>query len=151
MYIINSARNCISSRQSLVYHQADYYTHLRCDDIQPLRADEIQCAQHIDDIPSLSAWIKKSLFRKQGFFGADNGNRYGATVAPTRPRRQKQSTGLFSSASLPPVRFPFLLHKKTTMAGSFRHLPGRFLERTTGIEPAWPAWEAGVLPLNYVR
>ena len=26
-----------------------------------------------------------------------------------------------------------------------------FLERVTGIEPAWPAWEAGVLPLDYTR
>jgi hypothetical protein len=25
------------------------------------------------------------------------------------------------------------------------------LERTTGIEPAFSAWEADVLPLNYVR
>ncbi len=24
-------------------------------------------------------------------------------------------------------------------------------ERATGIEPAYPAWEAGVLPLNYAR
>ncbi len=26
-----------------------------------------------------------------------------------------------------------------------------FLERMTGIEPALPAWEAGVLPMNYIR
>lgn len=25
------------------------------------------------------------------------------------------------------------------------------MERVTGIEPALPAWEAGVLPLNYTR
>ena len=25
------------------------------------------------------------------------------------------------------------------------------VERMTGIEPALPAWEAGVLPLNYIR
>jgi hypothetical protein len=25
------------------------------------------------------------------------------------------------------------------------------MERVTGIEPAYPAWEAGVLPLNYTR
>ena len=24
-------------------------------------------------------------------------------------------------------------------------------KRMTGIEPAYPAWEAGVLPLNYIR
>lgn len=27
----------------------------------------------------------------------------------------------------------------------------RFLERVKGIEPSYPAWEAGVLPLNYTR
>ena len=27
----------------------------------------------------------------------------------------------------------------------------RMLERVTGIEPAYPAWKAGVLPLNYTR
>ena len=25
------------------------------------------------------------------------------------------------------------------------------LERVTGIEPAWPAWKAGALPLSYTR
>ena len=24
-------------------------------------------------------------------------------------------------------------------------------ERATGIEPAWPAWKAGTLPLSYAR
>ena len=27
----------------------------------------------------------------------------------------------------------------------------RFLERVKGLEPSYPAWEAGVLPLNYTR
>src|SRR5258708_30022660 len=27
----------------------------------------------------------------------------------------------------------------------------RRLERATGIEPAWPAWKAGTLPLSYAR
>ena len=25
------------------------------------------------------------------------------------------------------------------------------MKRMTGIEPAYPAWEAGVLPMNYIR
>ena len=25
------------------------------------------------------------------------------------------------------------------------------MERAMGIEPTWPAWKAGVLPLNYAR
>jgi hypothetical protein len=25
------------------------------------------------------------------------------------------------------------------------------MERVTGIEPAWPAWKAGALPLSYTR
>ena len=28
---------------------------------------------------------------------------------------------------------------------------GIIVERATGIEPVWPAWKAGVLPLNYAR
>jgi hypothetical protein len=28
---------------------------------------------------------------------------------------------------------------------------GAFLERVMGIEPTYPAWKAGVLPLNYTR
>ena len=29
--------------------------------------------------------------------------------------------------------------------------PQRPVERVTGIEPAWPAWKAGALPLSYTR
>jgi hypothetical protein len=28
---------------------------------------------------------------------------------------------------------------------------GFVMERVTGIEPAWPAWKAGALPLSYTR
>ncbi len=28
---------------------------------------------------------------------------------------------------------------------------GQLVERVTGIEPAWPAWKAGALPLRYTR
>jgi hypothetical protein len=28
---------------------------------------------------------------------------------------------------------------------------GETVERVTGIEPAWPAWKAGALPLSYTR
>ena len=28
---------------------------------------------------------------------------------------------------------------------------GNSAERVTGIEPAWPAWKAGALPLSYTR
>ena len=28
---------------------------------------------------------------------------------------------------------------------------GGRVERVTGIEPAWPAWKAGALPLSYTR
>ena len=43
MYIINSARNCISSKRSFVYHHCEslWYT-LKRDDIQSWRTDEIQ-------------------------------------------------------------------------------------------------------------
>src|SRR3954454_1308148 len=44
--------------------------------------------------------------------------------------------------------------------GPFRTSPGGltgpvdlrfYVERVTGIEPAWPAWKAGALPLSYTR
>ena len=31
------------------------------------------------------------------------------------------------------------------------HFEGKSVERVTGIEPAWPAWKAGALPLSYTR
>ena len=67
-YCINSAKNCISSKRSFVYHQADRNTHLRCDEIQRRLAafDDIQPTA--DDIPSLSAWIKKSSFQRTRIF-----------------------------------------------------------------------------------
>jgi hypothetical protein len=40
---------------------------------------------------------------------------------------------------------------------SFSRRPDRSIdlrkrvERVTGIEPAWPAWKAGALPLSYTR
>jgi hypothetical protein len=42
--------------------------------------------------------------------------------------------------------------RSTSIGDWFAHLvPGRVLERMTGIEPALSAWEADVLPLNYIR
>lgn len=32
-----------------------------------------------------------------------------------------------------------------------RRLPDKNKERVMGIEPTYPAWKAGVLPLNYTR
>src|SRR5437588_9675246 len=37
------------------------------------------------------------------------------------------------------------------LADSFNRTPAQRLERATGIEPAWPAWKAGTLPLSYAR
>ena len=31
------------------------------------------------------------------------------------------------------------------------HAANQTMERVTGIEPAWPAWKAGALPLSYTR
>ena len=68
MYIINSARNCISSKRSFVYHQADRYTHLRCDDIRRTKCGDDMQPCRADDMPSLSAWIKKFQVRRLGIF-----------------------------------------------------------------------------------
>ena len=37
------------------------------------------------------------------------------------------------------------------MKNESRNLLSSMLERTTGIEPASSAWEADILPMNYVR
>jgi hypothetical protein len=38
-----------------------------------------------------------------------------------------------------------------TELGRQTYEPVKCLERVTGIEPAWPAWKAGALPLSYTR
>src|SRR5690606_33891579 len=48
---------------------------------------------------------------------------------------------------------PNLIHSNPPKKAKAAELScsGFCLERMTGIEPAFPAWEAGVLPLNYIR
>ena len=44
--------------------------------------------------------------------------------------------------------------RATTVIISTQHDRGplcRMMERVAGIEPAWPAWKAGTLPLSYTR
>ena len=68
--------NCISSKRSFVYHQADRNTHLRCDEMQHGIAVLMIYTLTRDDIPSLSAWIKKTDKSKLvGFFGRGIGIR----------------------------------------------------------------------------
>ncbi len=47
--------------------------------------------------------------------------------------------------------FPALCESNPTLCESFPALCEPNLERVAGIEPAQPAWKAGVLPLNYTR
>ena len=61
-------RNCISSKRSFVYHQADRNTHLRCDGIQHGVAVLMIYTLTRDDIPSPSAWIKNSRSEEREFF-----------------------------------------------------------------------------------
>jgi hypothetical protein len=46
---------------------------------------------------------------------------------------------------LSPLNIPFPKSKKPLISQGFH------MERVMGIEPTPPAWEAGVLPLNYTR
>jgi hypothetical protein len=41
--------------------------------------------------------------------------------------------------------------RRTSPPARMRSRQSGMMERATGIEPALPAWEAGVLPLNYAR
>ena len=64
-------KNCISSRQSLVYHHCEsFLIHATRDEMQFWRTDEIQQWQIaiVDDIPLLSQWIKKSTSRNLSIF-----------------------------------------------------------------------------------
>ena len=41
--------------------------------------------------------------------------------------------------------------KPTETVSARSEFAAEILERVTGIEPAWPAWKAGALPLSYTR
>ena len=61
-------RNCISSKRNFVYHQADSFlcTHkgvMRCNSLCELMIYTLKRG----DIPSLSAWIKKSRSEERDF------------------------------------------------------------------------------------
>src|SRR3954452_1272843 len=42
-------------------------------------------------------------------------------------------------------------HRRRAELGRPGIRAGQDVERLTGIEPAWPAWKAGALPLSYTR
>ena len=50
-------------------------------------------------------------------------------------------------ARIEPVRFRFVQEKAKMNLG--RDFAIKKMEQVRGIEPPWPAWKAGVLPLNY--
>src|SRR6058998_351181 len=44
-----------------------------------------------------------------------------------------------------------LCHQRRLLHLFCSRSPGEILERVMGIEPTWPAWKAGALPLSYTR
>ena len=63
------------------------------------------------------------------------------------PVAAKQSAGLFRYTLRPVrVRFPAFAYENRPRLGVCFHM-----ERMRGIEPPLSAWEAGVLPMNYIR
>ena len=44
-----------------------------------------------------------------------------------------------------------MIERRQKPAVSEKEAAGFKLERIMGIEPTYPAWEAGVLPMNYIR
>ena len=86
MYIINYA--------GIAYHQNEvlyitkptvFYTHLLCDEIQHGNAVLMIYTLKRDDIPSLSAWIKKTLVQKnESFLEAPPRIELGIRVLQTR-------------------------------------------------------------------
>src|SRR5687768_7559514 len=49
------------------------------------------------------------------------------------------------------ARLPALHSRQMLSPQNLNGLTSLRLERATGIEPAWPAWKAGTLPLSYTR
>ena len=75
LYIINSVGIAYHQNAYFVYHQAEENTHLRCDDIRRTCAAMIyECISrqrrviHSMICQALSAWIKKSSFRRTRIF-----------------------------------------------------------------------------------
>ena len=64
-------------------------------------------------------------------------------------RPKTTATRLERGAPRPPPPPPGARHGRGESAG--RAARGLQVERVTGIEPAWPAWKAGALPLSYTR
>lgn len=84
---------------------------------------------------------RKSRFTAAFFNGADSGN----SAPRTLSAKNVPLARFYGSRRL--LSIPSFLLKNNTLPN------GRilFLERIAGIEPVTPAWEAGVLPLNYIR
>ena len=75
---------CISSSRQF------FDTHLRCDDIRRTRAAVIYTLTR-GDIPSLSAWIKKSKSQKGlGFFGPSDWSRTSGLLNPIQALYQTE-------------------------------------------------------------
>ena len=73
----------------------------------------------------------------------------GTTIRCLRPLGDTHHI-LFAENGTPEgTRTPDLLLRRQLLYPA--ELLAHFLERVTGIGPAYPAWKAGVLPLNYTR
>ncbi len=75
-------------------------------------------------------------------FGADDGSR------PPLRRRPGRGENVPPARFLTPLPFDSLRNKNNSPARWAKLL---FLERMMGVEPTLPAWEAEVLPMNYIR
>src|SRR5205807_6740120 len=63
-----------------------------------------------------------------------------------------EDTSILSARRLGQQKSPTLANADRQLANSTSSLKVESeAERATGIEPAWPAWKAGTLPLSYAR
>ena len=68
LHIINGDNRCISSKRNALHIIKPTYMHTSCDEIQHGYAVLMIYTLTRDDIPSLSAWIKKFQVRRLGIF-----------------------------------------------------------------------------------
>ena len=72
----------------------------------------------------------------------------------SNPRQPEPQSGALPTELRPPYmvrvkRFELLAHALEGRCSI--QLSYGYTKRVMGIEPTWPAWKAGVLPLNYTR
>lgn len=113
-----------------------------------------------DALDRADAFYRQALARDPNFAMATAGLAYARLfrhwfVAPLTPRELGEVKSIIDRAAIFVLRCANIVRKVSDFANKTFGSPAIYLcdrrERATGIEPAWPAWKAGTLPLSYAR